>query len=218
MKNKDNQYREGNLNMNFNEAYQKMLEGKKIKRPDWKGYWFIDSKDNKFKIKLAGGEIKENKFTQETIKNTAANDWEIVEEPKSKVYKPKPQGMYYFLAGDGTPTAKHNLDDGSVEKFISIGNCFKTGEEAKHMVEKLKVIKELQDFAIENRDEEIDWYDKEQDKWEISYKDSNVEPICNNYYRAQAFNIYFTSLEIAKEAIKTIGEDRIKKYYFDIED
>lgn len=53
---------------------------------------------------------------------------------------------------------------------------------------------------------------------EISYKDSNIEPICNNYYRAQTFNIYFTSLEIAQEAIKTIGEDRIKKYYFDIED
>ena len=71
--------------MNFNEAYQKMLEGKKIKRPDWKGYWFIDSKDNKFKIKLAGGEIKENKFTQETIKNTAADDWEVMEEPKKKI-------------------------------------------------------------------------------------------------------------------------------------
>ena len=86
------------------------------------------------------------------------------------------------------------------------------------MVEKLKVIKELRDFALEHNDEEIDWVDNEQDKWELSYKDSNVEPICNNYYRAQAFNIYFTSLEIAKEAIKTVGEDRIKKYYFDIED
>lgn len=69
-------------------------------------------------------------------------------------------------------------------------------------------------------DEEIDWVDNEQDKWEICYKDSNdgVKPAYNIYYRAQAFNIYFTSLEIAKEAIKKIGEDRIKKYYFDIED
>lgn len=86
------------------------------------------------------------------------------------------------------------------------------------MVEKLKVIKELRDFALEHNDEEIDWVDNEQDKWEISYKDSNVEPICNNYYRSQAFNIYFASKEIAQEAIKKIGEDRIKKYYFDIED
>lgn len=209
--------------MNFNEAYQKMLEGKKIKRPDWKGYWFIDSKDNKFKIKLAGGEIKENKFTQETIKNTAADDWEVMKEPKSKVYKPKSQEMYYFLAGDGSPTADHNIDDGSVEKFISIGNCFKTKEEAQHMVEKLKVIKELQDFAIENRDEEISWEkDDEYSHYKYSiYFDYRWESIRINFTTVahdSPFNIYFTSKEIAQEAIKTIGEYRIKKYYFDIEE
>ena len=206
--------------MNFNEAYQKMLEGKKIKRPDWKGYWFIDSKDNKFKIKLAGGEIKENKFTQETIKNTAANDWEIVEEPKSKVYKPKPQEMYYFLAGDGTPTADHNLDDGSVEKFISIGNCFETGKEAKHMVEKLKVIKELRDFALENNNEKIDWRDKCIGKYFITYDfyDEEISVASYTFRNFLPFEIYFTSKEIAQKAIKTIGEYRIKKYYFDIEE
>lgn len=206
--------------MDFKEAYQKMLEGKKIKRPDWKGYWFIDSKDNKFKIKLAGGEIKENKFTQETIKNTAANDWEIVEEPKSKVYKPKPQEMYYFLCGDGSPTADHNLDDGSVEKFISIGNCFETGEEAKHMVEKLKVIKELRDFALENNNEKIDWRDKCTGKYFITYDfyDEEISIASYTFRNFLPFEIYFTSKEIAQKAIKKIGEYRIKKYYFDIED
>ena len=206
--------------MNFNEAYQKMLEGKKIKRPDWKGYWFIDSKDNKFKIKLAGGEIKENKFTQETIKNTAANDWEIVEESKNKIYKPKPQEMYYFLAGDGTPTAKHNLDDGSVEKFISIGNCFKTGEETKHMVEKLKVIKELRDFALENNDKDVDWKNFNQCKYHLVYDTEDEELYVDYavYCKREPFNIYFTSREIARKAIKKIGEYRIKKYYFDIEE
>ena len=206
--------------MNFNEAYQKMLEGKKIKRPDWKGYWFIDSKDNKFKIKLAGGEIKENKFTQETIKNTAANDWEIVEEPKSKAYKPKPQETYYFLCGDGTPTADHNLDDGSVEKFISIGNCFETGKEAKHMVEKLKVIKELRDFALENNNEKIDWRDKCTGKYFITYDfyDEEISIASYTFRNFLPFEIYFTSKEIAQKAIKKIGEYRIKKYYFDIEE
>lgn len=206
--------------MNFNEAYQKMLEGKKIKRPDWKGYWFIDNKDNKFKIKLAGGEIKENKFTQETIKNAAANDWEIVEEPKSKVYKPKPQETYYFLAGDGTPTADHNLDDGSVEKFISIGNCFETGKEAKHMVEKLKVIKELRDFALENNNEKIDWRDKCTGKYFITYDfyDEEISIASYTFRNFLPFEIYFTSKEIAQKAIKKIGEYRIKKYYFDIEE
>lgn len=211
--------------MNFNEAYQKMLEGKKIKRPDWKGYWFIDSKDNKFKIKLAGGEIKENKFTQETIKNTAANDWEVVEETKSKVkvWKPKKGDKYYYIGNAGSIFNCDWREDNLDEARLNIGNCFKTEEEAQHIIDKLKVINELQNFAIENRDEEISW-DKDDEYSHYKYCiyfDYRWESIRINFTTIahdSPFNIYFTSKEIAQEAIKKIGEYRIKKYYFDIED
>ena len=128
--------------------------------------------------------------------------------------------MYYFLAGDGTPTADHNLDDGSVEKFISIGNCFETGKEAKHMVEKLKVIKELRDFALENNNEKIDWRDKCIGKYFITYDfyDEEISVASYTFRNFLPFEIYFTSKEIAQKATKTIGEYRIKKYYFDIEE
>ena len=200
--------------MNFKEAYQKMLEGKKVKRKgweEWQHYKLIG--DNMYYAnKLIASNV--------SVENALANDWEVVEETKSKVkvWKPNKNEKYCYIGGDGDIYHTVNVNLTVDDCIFSIGNYFKTDEEAEHMVEKLKVIKELQDFAIENRDEEIDWYDKEQDKWEISYKDSNVEPICNNYYRSQAFNIYFASKEIAQEAIKKIGEDRIKKYYFDIED
>lgn len=200
--------------MNFKEAYQKMLEGKKVKRKGWEGWQYYSLiEDN---ICFAGKLIVPNI----TVEDALVEDWGVVEETKSKVkvWKPNKNEKYCYIGGDGDIYHTVNVNLTADDCIFSIGNYFKTDEEAEHMVEKLKVIKELQDFAIENRDEEIDWYDKEQDKWEISYKDSNVEPICNNYYRAQTFNIYFTSLEIAKEAIKKIGEDRIKKYYFDIED
>lgn len=67
--------------MNFKQAYEEMLKGKKIKRPDWKGYWFIE--DDKIKIHLKDGNIKFNNFTQETITNTLAEDWEVVKESKA---------------------------------------------------------------------------------------------------------------------------------------
>ena len=198
--------------MNFKEAYQKMLEGKKVRRKGWEGLQYYSLiEDNIF---FAGKLIVPNI----TVEDALAEDWEVVEETKSKVWKPNIGENYFFITSSLEVNKFTNEGDMVDESIISSYNCFKTEEEVQHMIEKLKVIKELQNFAIENRDEEIDWYDKEQDKWEISYKDSNVEPICNNYYRAQAFNIYFASKEIAKEAIKTIGEDRIKKYYFDIED
>lgn len=197
--------------MDFKEAYQKMLEGKKVKRKSWEDwqYYKLIGDNMYYANKLIASNI--------TVEDSLADDWEVVgEKTKIKVWEPSLGDLYYYINSNGDIKLSY-YNTKSIDKRC-IGNFFKTDEEADHMVEKLKVIKELQDFAIENRDEEIDWYDKEQDKWEISYKDSNVEPICNNYYRAQTFNIYFTSLEIAKEAIKTVGEDRIKKYYFDIED
>lgn len=200
--------------MNFKEAYQKMLEGNKVRRKGHGMCCVYDSKENKF---CTGDGVA---ITGIAFEAALADDWEIVEEPKSKVYKPKPQEMYYFLAGDGTPTAKHNLDDGNVEKFISIGNCFKTGEETKHMVEKLKVIKELRDFALENNDKNVDWRDKCTGKYFITYDfyDEEISIASYTFRNFLPFAIYFTSKEIAQKAIKTIGEYRIKKYYFDIED
>ena len=203
--------------MNFKEAYQKMLEGKKVKRKGRSLCCFYNSNENKF---CTGDGVA---ITGITFEAALAEDWEVVgerevvEEPK---WKPREGELYFYINSNGEIEYRYykNRNINDKRRICNIGNYFKTDEEADHMVEKLKVIKELQDFALEHNDEEIDWYDKEQDKWEISYKDSNVEPICNNYYRAQAFNIYFASKEIAQEAIKTIGEDRIKKYYFDIED
>lgn len=200
--------------MNFKEAYQKMLEGKKVKRKGWEGwqYYKLIGDNMYYANKLIASNI--------TVENALADDWEVVGETKSKVWKPKKGNIYYCINSFGQINNYNNREDSNDKRAINFGNYFKTDEEAVHMVEKLKVIKELRDFALEHNDEEIDWVDKDQDKFEISYEDSTnvVEPICDNYYRSQAFNVYFTSKEIAEEAIKTIGEDRIKKYYFDIED
>lgn len=206
--------------MNFKEAYQKMLEGKKVKRPDWKGYWFIEN--DKVKIKFAGGEIKENRFTQQTIKNTAADDWEVCEEPKSKVWRPEYKEEYYCLVSTGeVECTSYSQNLRSDEDRVILGNCFETKEEAEHMVEKLKVIKELQDFALEHNEREIGKTIKdalENCYLTYHYIDKKVK-IENCYnYKYLPFNLYFTSKEIAKQAIETIGEERIKKYYFDVEE
>lgn len=205
--------------MNFKEAYQKMLEGNKVRRKGDNRYFYYDKKMKQF-FYYINEKCFDRLIENIEIENALAEDWEVVEETKSKVkvWKPNKNEKYCYIGGDGDIYHTVNVNLTVDDCIFSIGNYFKTDEEADHMVEKLKVIKELRDFALEHNDEEIDWVDNEQDKWEISYKDSNVEPICNNYYRAQAFNIYFASKEIAQEAIKTIGEERIKKYYFDIED
>ena len=201
--------------MNFNEAYQKMLEGKKVKRPDWKGYWFIEN--DKVKIKFAGGEIKENRFTQQTIKNTAANDWEVYEEPKSKVWKPEKGDEYYYITSFACIDSLHNNKDVVDDDIYSIGNCFKTKEEAQHMAKKLKIIAKMRNFIAERGKIESHII---KTRYEITYntvlKEIRVGVVQG--YVTSPLNLYFNSNQDAEECIALIGKEKLKKYYFDIED
>ena len=202
--------------MTFKEAYKEMLKGQKVRRHAWKGYWFIE--DNKIKIHLKDGNTIFDNFTQETITNTLQEDWEVVEE--SKVWKPEKDGHYYYYNDTGHIYESCYDGDSTDKNRLEFGNCFKTKEEAEHMVEKLKVINELKKFALENNEAEIDWNNLSQKKYVIIYdpENQNLDVYC--YWRTQyiPFNIHFTSEKIAQKAIETIGVDRIKKYYFDIEE
>lgn len=202
--------------MTFKEAYKEMLKGKKVRRHAWKGYWFIE--DNKIKIHLKDGNTIFDNFTQETITNTLQEDWEVVEE--SKVWKPEKDGHYYYYDNDGRTYQSSYCEDSIDKRRLEFGNCFKTQEEAKHMAEKLRVIKELRDFALENNNEKIDWRDKCIGKYFITYDfyDEEISVASYTFRNFLPFEIYFTSKEIAQKAIKTIGADRIRKYYFDIEE
>ena len=202
--------------MNFKEAYEEMLKGKKVRRLGWKGYWFIE--DNKIKIRLKDGNIKFNAFTQETITNTLAEDWEVVKE--SKVWKPKKDEPYYYVGSNGEVLGDYNSNHQIDEGRINLGNCFKTKEEAEHMLEKLRVIKELRDFALENNEEDIDWNHLSQRKYVIIYdpEDQNVDVYCDWRTQYLPFNIHFTSEKIAQKAIEFVGEEKIKRYYFDIDE
>jgi len=69
--------------MPFAEAYKLMLQGRKIRRPCFKGYWYIDPEQGICKIHLANGhDIYYGKLDL-TIRNCAANDWEVVPEDEA---------------------------------------------------------------------------------------------------------------------------------------
>lgn len=203
--------------MNFKEAYEEMREGKKVRRKDWLGYWFIE--DGKVKIYLKDGNIKFNNFTQETIANTLADDWEIVEE-KKKYWTPKEKEKYFYIEDCMGVSDDRNVQAPIDYCRFNIGNFFKTKIEAEHILEKLKVIHELQKFAYENNEGEIDWKNFNQCKYYLVYdtKDEDLYVDYTAYCKREPFNIYFTSFKIAKRAIEAVGEDRIKKYYFNVED
>ncbi len=199
--------------MNLKEAYQKMLEGKKVKR---KGRSMCCAYDSKAGRICTGDGVA---VTGIAFEAALADDWEIVEEP-IKDWKPKKGDTYYYIGSVGSIFNYDCREDISDEAHFNIGNYFKTEEDAKHMVEKFKVIRELQKFANENNEEKIDWKNFNQCKYKIFYdaEDGDLYVDYSIQCESEPFNIYFTSFKIAKRAIEAVGEDRIKKYYFNVEE
>ena len=188
--------------MYFDEILDEFKCGKKIRRASWP----------------TGVAISRN-FDSINIKDLLADDWEVVEEKKNW-WKPKLDENYYIICSDGSIDYNNYDRDYDDKRFMAIGNCFQTEEQAYFMIEKLKVIHELEKFAYENNEEEIDWNDTNQEKLclTMNYMDKYIDIFYAYAWIYSPSNIYFTSKKIAKEAIKTIGEERIKKYYFGVKE
>ena len=94
---------------------------------------------------------------------------------------------------------------------LSIDNVFRTKEQAEFTVEKLKVEAELREYSRPFVDGEWNNHIKYSQSFdELSISTSLV-------YQTQGV-IYFEGGEKARQAIKSVGEERIKKYIFGVED
>ena len=143
---------------------------------------------------------------------------EKANKPVNKVWKPEYDSDYYFIRNNGqichTNFIKSDIDK---ERFI-LGNCFKTEEEAEFALERQKVITELKRFAIEHNDGEIDWNSKIQNIYCLYYREHRGD-IEADYFCSRLWDgVFFTSKKTAEQAIEAIGEERIKKYYFEVND
>lgn len=98
-------------------------------------------------------------------------------------------------------------------------HCYasKTEKECQFKKEKAEVIFELEQYAKEHNEEEIDWGSL-QDKYQIEYDyEDKILGVYKGSYYKYTHDIHFTSKELAIKAIEAIGEDRIKKYLFGVE-
>ena len=62
------------------------------------------------------------------------------------------------------------------------------------------------------------YIDEDERNWAIIFDVDEKEIITDNERSYQSCNIHFASEEIAQQAIDTVGADRIKKYYFGVEE
>lgn len=144
-----------------------------------------------------------------------ASDWEYVNY-KGKIWKPETGDTIYYVSSTGhvyvdTFCACSNCDNDKV----SFNNAFKTKEEAKKMLEKLKIINRLSELS------NVSFYHNcEGKKYLIIYnsKLKKIDYTTHTCIRESPFNIYFATQKDCQNAIKEIGEENLKKYYFEVVD
>jgi len=124
-----------------------------------------------------------------------------------------PQGgdEYWYVSATGRALITEWEGYGVEKDALEIGNVFKTEEEADFAVEKLKVEAELRKFS---KPFELDSYNY------YIFLDTGTECLdvgSRSYCQSQG-TIHFESEEKVQQAVSTVGEERIKKYIFGVED
>lgn len=157
----------------------------------------------------------------------------LMEEYKTKVKEVTEEeepfikeGQHYFVIDNyfRILTTKNYSCEDDIEK-IKIGNCYPFTDETKDEVfkevsfiaERRKLQSEMEMFARQNNDGEVDWSDS-YEKWYL-YLDCKKSQIgIDIAYNYRIFNsVYFTSAEVAEKALIKF-EDRIRKLYLDVEE
>lgn len=130
---------------------------------------------------------------------------------KNNVWKPKKEENYFTIEDDGRIIERININQEKTNNRLSIGNVFKTHEAAEFAVEKMRVEQELRKYA--------EPFDPDKKQWEMNYdyRNETIFKIWTEILNTQGA-FYFESEETLQKAIDEIGEDRIKKYIFGIEE
>ena len=157
--------------------------------------------------------LNELKQLEKDFNTQVANIKKQIEECDKKSWKPnKLDEKYYSISTYGEVGVYEFYDDDVDKELINFGNYFKTKEEAERKSFEIKLHRQLELFALENNDREIDWNDDSSKEYIISYsKDRGI--FVDRVYNLKDFGqVYFTSKEIAEKAIETFKYDLIRYF------
>lgn len=139
-------------------------------------------------------------------------DEEQSEPEQYGLWKPKKYETYYFIDEFNDICNREFCCTELDNARISIGNCFKTQEEAEKHLEHLKVETQLREIAARlNKGREIDW------ETGIKYclLLDTAHNFINQYHGENAKyqgTIYCLNPDFKDVAIAEIGEERLKEY------
>ena len=136
---------------------------------------------------------------------------ELEEQVEHEKEFPQVEDDYWYVDGDAEVMLAVWYGDDYDKGRVSIENVFKTKEQADFAVEKLKVEAELRKFSRPFEIYGTNYY------LYFAKDDGFIGIACLTTSLAQGA-IYFESENKAQQAIQSVGEERIKKYLFGVED
>ena len=153
------------------------------------------------------------KQLEEEFNTQAADIKKQIEECDKKVFKPnKFSEKYYSISTNGNIHMRNFYNDSNDEEIIDFGNYFKTQEEAERKRFEIKLHRQLELFALENNDTEINWWDNSSEKYLIDYSKDMGISIGVVYSLKNFGQVYFTSKEIAEKALETFKDDLLRYF------
>ena len=148
---------------------------------------------------------------QDEIKELKQRIAELEEQVKEEQEFPQDGDGYWYIDDYGY-ILNEKWDGLDFEEFrLEIGNMFKTKEQAEFAVEKLKVEAELRKYS---RGFEVN---KANYLIVCDTRIGELDTLFMDRYDVQGA-IYFESKEKGQQAIEEVGEERVKKYIFGVED
>ena len=138
-----------------------------------------------------------------------------IDEVKREETWPNSYDDYWFIDSEGDIQKDTMYGVIVDEERKSIGNTFRTEEEARYEVERFRVIAELKKFAMRRIDWRANRYDGERCYIYLSGKNEIKINMARGFVHS---TLYFESPEKVKEAIAAVGEFRVKKYYFEVDE
>lgn len=163
-----------------------------------------------------GIKIEPEEIFKGYVADLLANDWDYISYKQIKKWKPNDGDFYYYVSSTGHLACERFLiysnDDNNK---LAFNNVFKTAQDAIKMLEKIKVINKLKELSNTNFG-----YDINELKYSIGYDidTKKVHPTINRFTRIIPFEVYFKTAKDCQNAIKEIGEENLKKYYFEVVD
>ena len=142
-------------------------------------------------------------------------DWyeEYTEPELTGWERVKKDEISYYIDIDGLIEGDLEIFDSVDNRCFNVANYFSTKEKAEEINFKQTLFRRLQRFSDENGGNEIDWKIDRQAKWCIEYNNDNGEIVIVPFYSIMQFGqVYFTSHEVAEQAIQLFHDDLIKYF------